>query len=190
MAFRFKACICLIIFAAVYSFAQMADQVATSNKAGSDIGGSLLAAVINRTITYQGILKNGSGTPVPNNTYNLTFRIYKQSTGGSALWTSSSTPVTTTGGLFAALLGPINLPFDTTYYVSIEVAGDAEMSRQMMTMSPYSASSDTANYAKVNGDNKWLFRITDVADTTLISRGQWGLARNGNVLWGTPIPPM
>jgi trimeric autotransporter adhesin len=146
---------------------------------------SLVTSVIERTITYQGILKTSSGTPVPNNTYNLTFRIYKQSSGGSALWTSVAIPVITSGGLFSTLLGPISLPFDTTYYVSIQIAGDVEMTRQIMTMSPYSASADTANYAKAAiGDSKWSFQITDSADTTLISGGQWGLARSGNILYG------
>jgi trimeric autotransporter adhesin len=146
---------------------------------------SLVTSVIDRTITYQGILKTSSGTAVPNSTYNLTFRIYDQSSGGSALWTSIAIPVMTSSGLFSTLLGPISLPFDTTYYVSIQVAGDVEMSRQMMTMSPYSASADTANYAKAAiGDSKWSFRITDTADTILVTGGRWGIARNGNVLWG------
>jgi len=204
---------------------------------------SLITSVINRTITYQGILKTNTGTPVPDNTYNLSFRIYKQSVGGSALWTSASTPAVTTSGYFSAQIGPISLPFDTTYYISIQVQGDVEMSRQMMTMSPYSASADTANFVfkadtanvatavfnntitsqkivnstiqfedigqngatsgqviKWNGtawvarndsvgtgtgiDSKWAFLITDTADTTLMSGGKWGIARNGNVLWG------
>jgi hypothetical protein len=146
---------------------------------------SLVTSVIDRTITYQGLLKNSSGTPVPNSTYNLTFRIYNQSSGGLALWTSIAIPVMTSSGLFSTLLGPISLPFDTTYYISIQVAGDVEMSRQAMTMSPYSASADTANYAKAAiSDSKWAFWITDTADTTLMSGGQWGIARYGNVMWG------
>ncbi len=206
-----------------------------------------ITSVIERTITYQGILKTSTGTPVPDDTYDLTFRIYKQAAGGAALWTSPSIPITTAAGLFSALLGPISLPFDTTYYISIQVAGDVEMSRQKLTMAPYSAASDTANYAlnadrldgqhagafavvghthvitsadiqngtiqfidigqngaaigqvmKWNGtawtaqndsvgsggDNDWVFRITDTADTTLTSGGRWGLARSGNVLYG------
>jgi hypothetical protein len=34
------------------------------------------------------------------------------------------------------------------------------------------------------GDSHWIFRITDTADTTLTSRGRWGLARFGNELFG------
>jgi len=47
---------------------------------------------------------------------------------------------------------------------------------------PYS---DTADYARVAApDNDWTFRITDTADTTLVARGQWGIARYGNFLYG------
>ena len=50
---------------------------------------------------------------------------------------------------------------------------------------PYS---DTADYAKsasgAPGSYAWSFRITDTADTTLITSGKWGLARQGNLLYG------
>ena len=103
---------------------------------------------IDKTITYQGLLKNSSGDPVPDASYNLTFRIYNGPSGGSALWISSATPVTTVGGYFTTQLGPVPLPFDTTYYLSLQVQSDPEMAtRQKMTIAPYSASSDTANSA-------------------------------------------
>jgi hypothetical protein len=39
-------------------------------------------------------------------------------------------------------------------------------------------------YRALNVDNDWTFRITDTADTTLITGGAWGIARYGNVLYG------
>lgn len=154
-------------------------------KSQPDQSGSLITSVINRTITYQGILKDNTGNPVGDDNYNLTFRVYNASSGGLLLWTSSPITVTTKNGLFSTSVGPISLPFDTTYYLSVQVQDDVEMTRQMMTMTPYSASSDTANYAKAGvSDTKWSFRITDTADTTLITGGNWGIARNGNVLYG------
>jgi hypothetical protein len=105
-------------------------------------------ASITRTISYQGILKNGAGNPVSDNTYNVTFRIYNGASGGSSLWSSPSIPVTTVDGIFVTEIGPITLAFDTTYYLSLQVSPDPEMvQRQMLTMSAYSAVSDTANYA-------------------------------------------
>ncbi|HBZ01476.1 MAG TPA: hypothetical protein DEO84_09185, partial [candidate division Zixibacteria bacterium] len=105
-------------------------------------------ASITRIISYQGILKNGAGNPVSDNTYNVTFRIYNSASGGSSLWSSPSIPVTTVDGIFVTEIGPITLAFDTTYYLSLQVSPDPEMvQRQMLTMSAYSAVSDTANYA-------------------------------------------
>jgi hypothetical protein len=99
-------------------------------------------------LTYQGSLKNSSGDPVPDANYNLTFRIYNRASGGSSLWTSSSTLVTTSNGYFTTQIGPVPLPFDTTYYLSLQVQSDPEMTtRQRLTLSPYAASSDTANSA-------------------------------------------
>jgi hypothetical protein len=123
---------------------------------------------IDKTITYQGILKNVSGDPVPDANYNLTFRLYNASSGGASLWTSSVIPVTTTNGLFITQLGPIPLPFDTTYYLSIQVQSDPEMTqRQRLTMSPYSASSDTANSA-FHADTAGMAQ--DVADNSITSQ--------------------
>ena len=33
-------------------------------------------------------------------------------------------------------------------------------------------------------DIDWMFRVTDTADTTLITKGAWGIARYGNTLYG------
>jgi hypothetical protein len=45
--------------------------------------------------------------------------------------------------------------------------------------------SDTADYARTGAmDGDWTFRITDTADTTLMTGGAWGIARYGNVLYG------
>lgn len=185
MNLNLRFCICLILLGALCIFAQAVDQASFIGKTTPDNKGGLLASVIDRTITYQGILKDNLGDPVPDGSYSLTFRIYKLPAGGLVLWTSPQIPVLTSSGYFSAILSSISLPFDTTYYLSVQVQGDVEMSRQMMTMSPYSASSDTANYAKAGaGDGKWSFRITDSADTTLESGSRWGLARNGNMLWG------
>jgi hypothetical protein len=108
----------------------------------------LTTAVIERTLTYQGLLKNNSGDPVPDATYNVTFRIYDVAVGGAALWNSGALPVTTSDGYFAKKLGPIPLPFDEPYYLSLQVSPDAEMTqRQQLTMSAYAAVSDSANYA-------------------------------------------
>jgi len=83
-----------------------------------------------KTLNYQGYLTDNTGKPVPNGNYNVTFRIYAALTGGSALW-SEGLLVNATNGVFNAILGKasaITLPFDTTYYMSVQVGTDPEIS--------------------------------------------------------------
>jgi hypothetical protein len=48
--------------------------------------GTALHAQVPRTLTYQVVLTDTAGTPVPNGTYSHIFRPYQTSTGGSPLW--------------------------------------------------------------------------------------------------------
>jgi hypothetical protein len=115
---------------------------------GESNGEGAVIASISRIMTYQGILKDNAGQPVGDGTYNLTFRLYDASSEGTLLWTSSVTQIHTVNGYFTAELGPVNLPFDDTYYLSIQVQGDSEMAqRQKMTAGAYALRGDSADYA-------------------------------------------
>jgi len=83
-----------------------------------------------KTLNYQGFLTDNTGKPVPSGNYNLTFRLYGGPSGGSALW-SEAQLLPVNNGVFTAILGkisPIGLAFDTTYYMSIQIGADAELS--------------------------------------------------------------
>jgi trimeric autotransporter adhesin len=146
----------------------------------------LATTVIERTITYQGILKDNSGNPVADNNFNVTFRIYDIAVGGSAIWSSGAIQMATVDGYFVKELGPIALPFDKPYYLSIQIAPDAEMAtRQKITMTAYSASSDTANYAFASpgaGGTNWNISSNNV----LYTNDYWGIAKGnaGNTVRG------
>ena len=63
----------------------------------------------------------------------MVFTIYNVSTsGGTPLWTETHS-VTVSQGVYSVILGegstpnPINLPFDTTYYLGVQVGADPEM---------------------------------------------------------------
>ena len=156
----------------------------------------LSLAGIPKMINYQGMLTQSNGTtPVPNGNYNLTFKIYGSLAGTDSLWREYHSNVPVTNGLFNVILGSIttlNLPFDTTYWLGIKVGTDSELSPRIRLTSmgyAYRAQwADTANYAFSApggaGGDAWDFRITDGADTTLITAGAWGIARYGNVLYG------
>ena len=59
------------------------------------------------TVNFQGTLKTSGGMAVPDGNYNLTFRIYNQSVGGSPLWTEVQN-VAVSGSLFNVILGLAN----------------------------------------------------------------------------------
>jgi trimeric autotransporter adhesin len=127
----------------------------------------LTTATIERTLTYQASLKDNSGNPMPDNTYNITFRIYNVPVSGSALWNSGAVPVVTTGGNFSKELGPIPLPFNQPYYMSIQIAPDGEMTqRQKITMAAYAAVADSSNYAFRSDTSSIALSVPDNSITT------------------------
>ena len=115
-----------------------------------------LAAQINwaqvpRTLNYQGVLTDGSSVIVPDGNYNVTFRIYQDQTGGSAIWEEAQL-ISVSSGIFNVVLGsviPLNIPFDNQYYFGVSVGAGTELTpRIQFTASAYSLNS--SNSEKVN----------------------------------------
>lgn len=96
-----------------------------------------------RKISFQGILKNNDGTIKANNTYSITFALFKEATGGTAVF-SESASVTTLNGFFTHEIGSINPLQDSLFYsqvyLQIQVSGDPNpiTPRVTITPSPYS----------------------------------------------------
>ena len=89
-------------------------------------------AEIPKLINYQGMLTDDMGNPL-NGNYNLTFKIYSQSSGGTALWTETQNNVSVENGLFNVILGgtnPISSTMfdDTLRYFAITMGTDPELS--------------------------------------------------------------
>ncbi|OYW84029.1 hypothetical protein B7Z17_04745, partial [Candidatus Saccharibacteria bacterium 32-49-10] len=82
-------------------------------------------------MNFQGRLMDSTGTPKTDGVYNMKFRIYDATTGGTLLWSeeravSSSTGVTLTGGLFSTQLGdvsslPPNIFTNQNLYFEVEL---------------------------------------------------------------------
>ena len=94
------------------------------------------------TIGYQSVLTDASGNPVADGSQDITFKIYNVSTGGTALWTETQT-VTTTNGVFSAVLGSVSaltgVSFSQSLWLGIAVGGGAELSPRIeLTGTPYS----------------------------------------------------
>ncbi len=120
----------------------------------------LVQAAPTQPISYQGRLTDATGKPVPNGTYSVTFAIYADLSGGSALWTEEHN-VTTSDGLFTALLGSAN-PFDPALfkefprYLGITIGSGPEMSpRILMASVPYAlnAPGGTSGYWTQSGSS-------------------------------------
>lgn len=91
-------------------------------------------AAPNQQINYQGKLASTTGAAVGDTSYDMTFKLYTVSTGGSAIWTETLTgadAVPTVNGLFSVMLGsttPLtNVDFNQTLYLGIEIGSDGEM---------------------------------------------------------------
>lgn len=115
-------------------------------------GTQVAFAEIPKTMSYQGVLMDNEGYPVDDGDYEVTFRIYDQESGGSALWTEVDS-VTVSHGVFDAILGKktsLDLAFDSAYWLSLEVEGGGELSpRVELTGSPYTFRAAVAESAVV-----------------------------------------
>ena len=72
------------------------------------------ASSVPTLVSYQGKLTGAGGQPVADGPYSVTFKLYAVQTGGTSLW-SESTSVQTTGGVFSVLLGSVT-PIDPSVF--------------------------------------------------------------------------
>jgi hypothetical protein len=107
-------------------------------------------AGIPKMINYQGMLTDNSGTPLTGS-YNLTFKIWTDTTGGSSLWTETQNGVQVQNGLFNVILGRVatlNLPFDQQYWLEVAVGAET-MPRLRFTSVGYAYRASIADSATV-----------------------------------------
>jgi hypothetical protein len=105
-------------------------------------------AQIPRTISYQGVLTDGTGKIVADGNYTIVYKLYEVSTAGTPLW-SETQSIPVTNGMVNAVLGtvtPMNLPFDKQYWLGVTVGTGSElMPRLLLTSSAYGIRADEAN---------------------------------------------
>lgn len=98
-------------------------------------------AAVPETMSYQGVLTDAGGVPVPDGAYDLTFSLYDAPVGGTLLWSETQTGVPVQAGGFGVLLGsvtPFSLPFDAPFYLGIAVNPDPELEPRIpLASSPY-----------------------------------------------------
>lgn len=109
-------------------------------------------------ITYQGRLTNSSGSPVASQALSITFSVYGQQSGGTAVWTQTGSVTTDANGLFTTELlvdPPLGVSDLSSMYLGVKVGTDPEMSpRQRIggaayafTLVPGNGISGTVNLA-------------------------------------------
>lgn len=102
-----------------------------------------LYAQLDPTLSVQGILKKANGVAVDDGTYSITFKLYANETGGTALWTETQASVEVSSGIYSANLGtitPLNVPFDQLYYLGVTVGSTELTPRVLLTSAPYALS--------------------------------------------------
>ncbi len=94
-------------------------------------------------IHYQGRLSDSLGNPI-NGNRNMTFRLYTEETGGSAIWSETQNGVPVTNGLFIVALGANTALDETAFHqplwLEIIVAGQTLSGRQPLYGAPYAFS--------------------------------------------------
>lgn len=138
-------------------------------------------AAINKQVNFQGRLTDPSGNIVADGTYNMEFKLYSVSSGGTALWTETRTggnKVTVSRGLFSIQLGEVQSLASFNFnqdplYLGVNIGGtgtpgwDGEMTpRHRLGASPqaiYSADSDQLD----GQDSTYFTNASNISSGTL-----------------------
>jgi len=151
-------------------------------------------SAFNEQINYQGKLTDSSNQAVSDGSYNMEFKLYNASSGGTLLWTetcTSTNKITIDNGLFSHLLGSVNvLPddiFNQNVWLSVNIGStttepvwDGEMSpRKKLGSVPSSFESKRlsgkleSEFADIseteNISGLWTFSATTTLATTTIA---------------------
>ena len=145
-------------------------------------------AQIPRTLSYQGILTDPAGNPKQDGNYNITFSLYEQSTGGTAIW-SEAKSLAVTKGLFSTTLGdqtPFSdsIKFNKQYWLGVSVGADPELTpRIVLNANGYSFSSIYSDTASNIIDKKVVKGINGLKDNiTIQGGGGTTINTNGNIV--------
>jgi len=150
---------------------------------------NILFAQVPSSISYQGSLTNLSGDAL-NGSYNLQFRIYETSSGGTQIWDQNNTNVNITNGVFSVILNNLeNLSFDQQYWLAISVNGGSELTpRTPLTSVPYSLTTKSIpnNIVTTNKITNQAITLDKISKNGA-AEGKGIMYEGGNVVWKTPV---
>jgi len=154
---------------------------------------------------YQGKLTGATGIAVPNNTYNIRFKLYASSTGGTAVWTEThcyspdsgttcdgsgtDSRINVTSGLFSTMLGSVNslstIDFNQVLYLGVEIGGTStapvsgDWDGEMSPRKRIGAVPSAFVASTLNGVSDTQFIRTDTANATTSNGTLLTLTQNG-----------
>ena len=154
------------------AFAQKNNQSVSSRGSLRDTGiqtNSMLETVPRR-LSYQGLLTKANGRAVSDGTYQVTFRLFKELSGGTSFWEETQ-DVGIDDGVISATLGLVNpissVPANS--YLEVTINETTLSPRQEMTSVFYSVVSDTAKYSQAGNyldlDNRPDLSVYATKDT-------------------------
>ena len=162
--------------------------------------GCSVYAQIPRTISYQGILTDNTGTPKADGNYEIKFSLYDVNTGGEAFWYESKT-LTLKNGLFSTELGDVNpltatIKFDRPYWLGVQIGNEAELPKRIpFSSNAYSFTAlraDTALYS-YGTVSSGAINISTAGDAVVgnsqNARGIWGISKNFHGVIGEASAP-
>jgi hypothetical protein len=133
-----------------------------------------LESQIDRRISYQGLLTQSNGQPLPDGPYELVFRLYDSLSSGRLLWEETQQTVVTKG-LFQVYLGSAvtleNVDFlKVQMYLETSITGERPFPRTLISVVPYAVRAEFADSASyVDSTNLRVVRsINDLRGNVLI----------------------
>jgi len=120
-------------------------------------------ADVPETMSYQSVLLDAGGVPVPDDDYSLTFKIYTTPAGPGPLWAETQV-VPVEDGIFYVILGDVvalDILFDVPYWLGIQIGAEDELTPRLeLTSTPYA---HRAKYADTGApDDDWVIAGDDI----------------------------
>ncbi len=155
-------------------------------------------AAVPTTTSIEGTLFSSGGGPAADGNYNVVFSIYKDASGGTAVYSEGPVAVAVKGGLFTHQIGsktaltPAALAALPTAFLGLKIDQDAELPRQPINSTPFALRAGVAEGVDCTGciaekalDPNILKDYTKTAAMTAV-------AKSGNYadLTGAPTIPV
>lgn len=103
-------------------------------------------------LSFQGVISNDDGSPVPDDLYEMSFRLYMDEVDDTPLWESGNRFVEVIDSAISIRLGeetPLDLPFDEVYWLGVAMGSEEEMQPRIpLSSAPYAMRANDADHLR------------------------------------------